>query len=76
MKEKIRQWVEKQIKRKKVTLTDDLDLYENNVLDSFGIIALISFLIEDMGINISVDEMDPENFKSVNAICDFIEKES
>jgi acyl carrier protein len=50
-----------------------VDLVEEEVIDSLGIVQLISLLEERYKIAISDDELDPENFRSVDRIAAFVE---
>lgn len=49
------------------------DLIEAELIDSLGIIQLISSLEEKYGIAIDDDDLDPENFRSVERIAMFVE---
>jgi acyl carrier protein len=55
-------------------LTDDYDLLESGLVNSLGLLRLISWLGERF--DIAVDEVDisADAFRSVAAIRDFIEK--
>ncbi len=56
-------------------LTDvDQDLLSTDVLDSFGIVNLIVMLEEKYGIEIDVEYVTPDNFRSVRNIADLIKK--
>jgi acyl carrier protein len=50
-----------------------VDLVEEEVIDSLGIVQLISLLEERYNITISDEELDPENFRSVDRIAAFVE---
>jgi acyl carrier protein len=50
-----------------------VDLVEAEVIDSLGIVQLISLLEEKYGITINDDDLDPENFRSVELIATFVE---
>jgi acyl carrier protein len=52
----------------------DLDLLAGEVIDSLGIVQLISFLEEKYGVNVGDDDLDPENFRSVDTIASFVEE--
>lgn len=54
-------------------LTDDLQLFETQALDSLGIFELIVNLEQRYGIEILDDEAVPENFGTINAIARFVE---
>lgn len=48
-------------------------LIDENILDSFDIIALISEISLEFGVSIPPNEIVPENFNSVKAIYELIE---
>lgn len=50
----------------------DASLLENGIIDSTGILELISFLEETYGIIIEDDEMIPENLDSIDNINKFL----
>ncbi len=53
-----------------------VDLIEAEVIDSLGIVQLISFLEEKYSITIDDDDLDPENFRSVDRIVLFVEEKA
>ena len=63
---------------KKVKPTKDLSGIENIIeggyLDSFELLGLISYLTDEFNISIEIDEMVPENFNSVEAIAQMIDR--
>ena len=50
------------------------NLVTDGVLDSFAILSLISEISYEMGVDIPVSDVVPENFDSVDAIMAVIEK--
>ena len=52
-------------------LDDSTALLEEGVLDSLGILELVDFLQDDLGVPVEDDDLVPENFGSVQAIADF-----
>lgn len=54
------------------TLTHDSDLLAGEVIDSLGIVQLIAFLEGSYGIEVDDDDLDPENFRSVDSIVTFV----
>ncbi len=52
----------------------DLDLLAGEVIDSLGIVQLIAFLEEKYAIKVGDDDLDPENFRSVNSIAAFVQQ--
>jgi acyl carrier protein len=47
-------------------------LLDTGVLDSLGILDLVSFVEQEFGVTISDDELLPENFQSIEAIAAFV----
>jgi acyl carrier protein len=53
---------------------DDSDLLlESGIIDSFGILSLMTFLEQKFSVAVAGEDLMPENFKSVEAISSFIE---
>ena len=50
------------------------DIIEGGYLDSFELMMLISRMGEEFGVEIDIDEIVPENFNSVDAMCGMIER--
>ena len=49
------------------------DIIEGGYIDSFELMSLVMMLNEAFGIEITIDELIPENFNSVDAIVSMIE---
>lgn len=65
-----------------VTFTDienikeDTLIFQEGIFDSLGFLSLISFLDEEFGIEVENDELNEENFESINAIVAFISRKN
>lgn len=63
---------------KDVKPTKDLgnitDIIEGGFIDSFELMSLVAQLSESFNIEISIDELVPENFNSVDAIVQMVER--
>jgi acyl carrier protein len=57
-------------------LGDDDQLVESGIIDSLGVMTLLSFLDEKFSIQVSGDDLVPENFASISAIAALIERQS
>lgn len=55
-------------------LSDEQSLMQSGILDSTGILELISFVEENYGVKVADEEMLPENFDSVAAIDGFVKR--
>jgi acyl carrier protein len=53
-------------------IADDDNLLESGVIDSLGVLEIVTFLHEDFSIEISDDELTPENFQSIRSIAQFV----
>ena len=58
----------------KKTIATDEDLLEQRIIDSLGILKLVTFIEETSGIHITDEDIVPENFQSLNSIVKFVEQ--
>jgi acyl carrier protein len=56
------------------TLAPDEDLLDQRIIDSLGILRLVTYIEEAHGITIRDGEIVPENFQSLNSIATFVEQ--
>lgn len=54
-------------------LDDDTSFLEEGIIDSTGVLELISFLEEEFFIKVDDEELIPENLDSINNIAGFLE---
>jgi acyl carrier protein len=55
-------------------LDDDTLLIEAGVVDSLGIVRLVSFVESEFGISVGDTELLPEHFESIRTLSDFVEE--
>jgi len=55
-----------------IELTDSMALIDSGIIDSLGIMALLGFLEENFSIQISGEDLIPDNFSSISTISDFV----
>jgi acyl carrier protein len=55
-------------------LDDDEPLIDSGIVDSLGVLRILAFLDETLGIDLSSSEIKLENFKTVRTICELIER--
>lgn len=55
-------------------MTDDASLIQAGILDSVGVLSLVTFLEETFEITVTDDEVEPENLDSIDAVTAFVTK--
>ncbi len=53
-------------------LADDTLLVTSGLVDSTGMLEIISFVESDLGVRVADDEMTPENLESIERIARFV----
>ena len=53
-------------------LTDDFDLIENGVVDSLGLVRLISHISKTYAIPVDDIPLEPSHFRDIEHICAFV----
>jgi acyl carrier protein len=60
-----------------LTQIDDSEpLIESGIVDSLGVLKIMSFLDESFGVDLSSEEIKLENFRDVRTICDLVAKQA
>ncbi|MBI5181002.1 MAG: acyl carrier protein [Nitrospirae bacterium] len=75
IEEQVRQFVTENFlfsEEKKVSDTDSF--LENGIIDSTGVLELVSFVEEKFNVKVKDEEMIPENLDSINNLVKFIKK--
>ncbi len=57
-------------------LSNEQSFLESGILDSMGILELITFLDEELAIKVEASEMVPANLDSINNLLAFIAKKT
>jgi acyl carrier protein len=55
-------------------VTDSADLLESGVIDSLGILDLVTFLQQEFAVSVDDDDLTPENFKSIECMAQFVDR--
>jgi acyl carrier protein len=55
-------------------LTDDTDLIESGIVDSMGLMRIVTFLEDRAGVRVPDDEVAPDNFATIAAITALTER--
>lgn len=54
----------------------ETDFFEKGIIDSTGVIELVSFMEETFGISIDDEELIPENLSSLKNIGEFLQQKT
>jgi len=57
----------------KKSIAPNEDLLSEGIIDSLGILKLTGFIEKAFGIKIADEDMEPENFRNLNSLKEFIE---
>ena len=72
MEEKIIEIIENLTGYKKLKENRDIDLLENEILDSLAFIELITTLEEEFDIEIQPTQVDPNTWRNIKKISDLV----
>jgi methoxymalonate biosynthesis acyl carrier protein len=50
----------------------DADLFETGAMDSLAFVELLLLLEQEFGVSVSVDELELENFRSIERIAELV----
>ena len=77
MKEKIREFiVENFLFGEDGNLRDETSFLDEGIIDSTGILELVSFLEEEFSITVEDEDLVPENLDSINNVVTYLEKKT
>ena len=57
-----------------VDFENESDLLESGLLDSFSVVMIIDAICQHYNIELSADDIDPDNFQSIQTIWNMVEK--
>ncbi|MGB0909846.1 MAG: acyl carrier protein [Nitrospirales bacterium] len=73
--ERIRKFIIEHIpKARQLEIQDDEQLLENGLLDSLGILDVVTYLEEEFGISVSDEELTPDNFQSIQTMSGYVQE--
>ncbi|HYG56045.1 MAG TPA: acyl carrier protein [Burkholderiales bacterium] len=58
------------------TVFDDTSLLDSGIVDSTGVLEIISFIEATFGVTVDDSEMLPENLDSIDAIAGFVKRKT
>jgi len=72
IKKKIKDFLEKYIKN--VDLDEDEDIFQSRLVNSLFAMQLVLFVEKEFSVKVGNEDLDLQNFKSINAISAFVER--
>ena len=77
MKEKVREFiVDNFLFGEDGNLKDDTSFLDEGIIDSTGILELVSYLEEEFSITVEDEDLIPENFDSINYVVSYLKKKT
>ncbi len=76
VKEKVRSYIIESVHVDKSKINDTTLIFKEGYFDSMGFIVLITYLEEEFSIKTNDSDLVEENFESINAISDFVDRKS
>lgn len=52
--------------------SEDTDLFESGLLDSLTFVELLVQVEEQMGVTVTLENLEPDNFRSIRLIASFV----
>jgi acyl carrier protein len=59
-------------RREQLPIQNDTELLKSGILDSLSVLKLVFFVEQRFGITVNPDEVVPQNFNTISAICNFL----
>jgi acyl carrier protein len=56
--------------------SDDVSFLEEGIIDSIGVMELVSYVEENFNVPVRDQDVTPDNFDSINRLADFIHRNS
>ncbi|GAB4333638.1 MAG: hypothetical protein Kow00127_25050 [Bacteroidales bacterium] len=76
IKDQLRKFIAETAFVEESTIKDDTLIFNEGIFDSMGFLSLINFIEENFRIKAEDSELLEENFESVSAIAQFIERKA
>jgi acyl carrier protein len=76
IKEKVKSYIHQAAHVENDKIRDDSMIFKEGYLDSMGFMVLITFIEEQFGIKTNDEDLTEENFESINAISEFIDRKT
>ncbi len=58
---------------RQLNVQNEDELIETGLLDSLGILDVVTYLEEEFGLTVSDEELTPENFQSISTMASYVQ---
>lgn len=76
VKDRLRKFIAETAFVSEDTIKDETQIFDEGIFDSMGFLSLINYIEDNFQIKADDAELLEENFESIDAIAEFIEKKS
>ena len=76
MEDKIVEIIKRITRNKELTLESDIDLIENDLIDSLALIDLVAAIEETFDIEIQLSQVSGETWRTVKGIADMVKEKT
>ena len=73
IQEQVRKFLGEELQAPQEALANDYPLITNHVIDSLGLLQIVSFLESEFSVEVQDEEIVPENFDTIAAIAKLAE---
>lgn len=70
----LKQFVTEELLSHSVEVSEDDNLLSDGMIDSLGIVRFVGFIEETFGLEIPPEDLIIENFRTINAISDYLQR--
>ena len=74
IKEQVREYIKGAVFTDQDKINDDTLIFQEGYFDSMGFVSLLGYIEETFGIESTDEDLVEENFESIDAISQFVEK--
>lgn len=76
VKEKVKKYILQTISAESEKIKNETLIFKEGYFDSMGFVLLITFLEEEFGIKAGDSDLVEDNFESIDAIADFVNRKA
>lgn len=73
IQDKLRTFIADELQAPKDALGDDMPLISSHVIDSLGLLQIVSYLEAEFEVEVSDDELVPDNFETISTITKLVQ---